>query len=134
MSSVLEKKIFEPDRPFSRKELQEKRKQIFRNMHIGNTLIQQSDCRHVYFAKSNGKKEKEAKEMPAGTAISGNCSVCWKINRTPKNLKNRAIDLVEAYTNSGSIWDSNSSYNYYDFELETDFYTWLYQEFNPKKE
>jgi hypothetical protein len=139
MSSVLEKKSFEPDRPYSRKELEEKRKRIFRNMNIGNVLIEHSDCGHFYYAKANGQKEHAAKELVAQKPDQraenvGNCSVCWKINRTPKSLKNRANNLVEAYTNSCPIWNPHKyGYTYYDFDLESDFYVWLYHEFNPKK-
>ena len=127
-TSVLEKKYVEPERPYSRKELVNSRHRMARYLRIGQVLIEHDECRHFYFARANGRKEKEAKE--SNGEVVGNCSVCWKMNRTPKRLRNSARLMCESYMNANPAkFDPPASSGY--LELETDFYTWLYNEFNP---
>jgi hypothetical protein len=143
-TSVLEKNSnYQVDRPYSRKELLNNRHRAFKSLKIGKVLIYHPDCRHSYYAKANGRKEKEAIENSTpqtGNATgglvyesTGNCSVCWKIGRTPKRLKGDASSLSTAYMNiNPEKFDPPESYMY--LCLETDFYTWLYNEFNPSKD
>ena len=113
-------------RPYSRKELKNIRYQSFRNLRIGKVMITHSECNHKYYARANGRKEKEVNEGISPT----NCSVCWKINRTPRRLKNDAIKLTHDYISTeGHLFENPSSYEYVC--LEQNFYTWLYTEFNP---
>jgi hypothetical protein len=127
-TSVLEKKYIKSERPYSHKELVNNRHRMTRNLRIGQILIEHNDCKHFYFARANGRKEKEAKE--SNGQVVGNCSVCWKLNRTPKRLKNSAKNLSDDYMSANpSKFNPPASYEY--LELETDFYTWLYNEFNP---
>ena len=52
------------------------------------------------------------------------------MNRTPERLKELARNLVNDYMSvDTSIFESVNSYRH--VELEKDFYTWLYNEFNP---
>jgi hypothetical protein len=126
--SVLEKKYVEPERPYSHKELADSRNRMIRYLRIGQVLIDHPDCKHFYFARANGRKEKEAKE--SNGEVIGNCSVCWKMNRTPKKLRNTAKLLCDSYMESNPAkFNPPASSGY--LELETDFYTWLYNEFNP---
>lgn len=132
ISSVLEKKYFDPERPYSIKELEVMRQQGFRRLRIGQVLVEHPECNHFYYAKINGKKEREMKESE-GKNI-GNCSVCWKIKHTPNKLKNKAYDMINAY---GNFYTENESgkcvISYDSVDLEIDYYTWLYNEFNPPK-
>ena len=127
-TSVLEKTCSNEDRPYSRKEVELLHKNLLRKMRIGSVYVLHQECNHGYYCKAGGRKEKDVNESN-GQNI-GNCSVCWKFNRTPKRLRNAAKDLINYYMDR-----SHESYNspsaYFSVELETDFYTWLYNEFNP---
>jgi hypothetical protein len=127
-TSVLEKTCSNEDRPYSRKELEALHKNLLRRMRIGSVYINHPDCNHGYYCKAGGKKEKDMKESNGENV--GNCSVCWKLNRTPKRLKNSARDLINHYMDRSPLLYSPPG-TYFLFELETDFYTWLYNEFNP---
>jgi hypothetical protein len=126
-NSVLEKKYTEAVRPYSEKELTLLRKRTLWKLRIGKVLIEHPDCKHFYMAKANGRKEKEALET--GQKNVGNCSVCWKYRKTPNNLKNKASDLVIAFCDE--FYNSPEVLTYDLYELEKDFYQWLYNEFNP---
>ncbi len=121
--SVLEKIMYVSDRPYSSKELQIMRKKLFRTLRLGNTIIFHRDCQHMYYAKINGRKEREILET---NTVSSHCSVCWKLNRTPKKLKQKARNLVDQYLGSGV--DS-----YESLSILYNFYIWLYYEFNDTK-
>jgi len=128
MCSVLEKKYIDPERPYSSEELNDIRKKFIRYLRVGNVVIRHDSCGHSYLAKSNGRKEKEA--IDSNGQNLGSCSVCWKINRTPKNLRNNAQELVDIYMETPSCnFAPPVAFSYVD--LEKDFYTWLYNEFNP---
>jgi hypothetical protein len=127
-TSVLEKTSSNEGRPYSRKELELLHKNLLRKMRIGSVYVSHPECGHGYYCKAGGRKEKDVTESK-GQNI-GNCSVCWKFNRTPKRLKNAAKDLINYYSNR-SPESYNSPSVYFSIELETDFYTWLYNEFNP---
>jgi hypothetical protein len=126
-NSVLEKNYEEVTRPYSQKELENTRNHNFHNFRIGKHMIEHKECNHFYFAKANGKKEKEFIECKS----VGNCSVCWKINRTPRKLRNKAYELVQAYSETFRTIPSYLTFR--DVLVELDFYTWLYNEFNPVK-
>ena len=96
-----------------------------KKLNVGKVLVEHPDCGHSYFTKCNGKKEKEAKE--AGGVVTGNCSVCWKLHHTPRSLKQRAEDLVNVYMGC-PLDDYNPPKIYENYEVEKDFYTWLYLE------
>lgn len=130
-SSVLEKDCSdEQSRPYSAKELLERRKNGIKRLRIGTHRVEHPECSHFYFARAGGKKEQELKESNGKNV--GNCSVCWKLHKTHRNLQDRAYDLVNAYMSSNpAVFDPPDSY--YNLELELDFYTWLYNEFNPEK-
>ena len=129
-TSVLEKTCSNETRPYSRKELETVHKNFIHNSRIGKVFIYHSRCKHGYYCKTGGKKEKEYKESN-GQNI-GNCSVCWKLNRTPKRLKNTARNLASYYLDIPHE-SYNSPPSYYHLEIEIDFYTWLYKEFNLDK-
>ena len=117
-------------RPYSQNELKFLRENLYKSMNIGNIKTSHSKCYHFYFVKKNSRKEKEIKETNSNENI-GNCSVCWKINKTPRNLRDRAYDLVDSYCRT--FYDENYNYNYNLLDLETIFYKWLYFEGNRDK-
>ena len=124
MSSILEQEYIKQDRPFSQKELQYNRNKVFRKLRIGTTRAYHKRCSHFYYVKDNGRKEKEIKE--ANSSDSGNCSVCWKFNTTPKYLKTRARNLIDEYCRT--FYESPTHLTHADVDLETSFVKWLYEE------
>ena len=125
-TSVLEFEYKEPDRPFSQKELLYIRNKNFRSLRVGTTRAHHKRCDHYYNVKENGRKAKDMKEQE--TADIGNCSVCWKFNRTPRHLKARARDLISVYT--AKFFTDPEIFTYDNIDIETSFYRWLYEEFN----
>jgi hypothetical protein len=125
-TSILEKEYIEPDRPYSQSELQYKRDKIFKNLRLGKVLANHKNCSHFYYVKKNGRKEREIKE--AKSSDVGNCSVCWKFNKTPRHLKNLARDLTDSHMKM--FYESPKYMTYDDVDLETVFYRWLYEEVN----
>ena len=129
MTTLLEQEYVEPQRPYSQKELQYNREQLFRNLHIGNVRAHHNRCQHFYFVKENGRKHKEIEETK--NSDIGNCSVCWKINKTPYNQKHLAQDLVYHYDKEFSV--KNDNITHYRQDLERVFYTWLYEDQNQQR-
>lgn len=125
--SVLETEYTPPDRPLSERELQDMRKRMLKKLFIGSVLIDHN-CGHFYYAKAGGKKEREYIESKG--QHRGNCSVCWKLQRTPKKLRHSAEALVEAYSYNNSGENIGAPLTYSRLDTETCFYTWLYTEFN----
>lgn len=124
--SVLEKRDV-PARPYSRKELLLNRGYLFQTLRIGPVTIRHEDCSHCYYTKINSKKEKESKENDG--CVTGHCSVCWKLRKTPRRLRTAAEALVNDYMNTNpSRFNPPESYEM--LTLEGDFYVWLYNEFN----
>ncbi len=125
-TSILEQEYIEPERPYSQRELQYNREKMFRTLRIGTVRAHHKKCDHFYCVKEHGRKEKEIKDANSGDV--GNCSVCWKFNKTPRNLKTRARSLLNSY---GSRYFETPSYlTYDDVDMENIFYKWLYEEFN----
>ena len=59
----------------------------------------------------------------------GNCSVSWKLRKTPNEYKNKANDLINSFYNI--FYDNDPEIlDYYSLNIEMDFYNWLYNEFN----
>ena len=80
-------------------------------------------CGHFYFVKENGRKEKEINENNDNV---GNCSCCWKLNKTPKHLQKNAEDLVNIYLEKFKVLPPYITYDLLDVEIS--FYRWLYLE------
>ena len=121
--SILESDYIEPARPYSQDELRDMRLNLYRQLKLGKEKAYHHKCRHVYIVKENSKKEKE---IQSNSVDIGNCSVCWKLSKTPLGIRNRAYDLVKAYNSDFSTDSDHLSYNLYD--LENIYYRWLYLE------
>lgn len=122
-TSILEQDYVEPERPYSLKELADKRAQVYRSLRLGQTKANHRRCGHFYLVKENGRKEKEMREQ--GSNDIGNCSVCWKLNKTDRHLKLRARNLVQTYTDA--FYNEPKYLTYDNLDLETVFYKWLYE-------
>ena len=121
--SVLELEYVKQSRPYSQNELSYLRNNLYINLKLGKERTSHSKCEHFYYVKENSRKEKEILEKNKSDNI-GNCSVCWKVNKTPENLRNKAEDLVEIY--SYTFYKNPENYTYDLLDLETTFYKWLY--------
>jgi hypothetical protein len=125
MASILEKEYKEAERPYSQNELKYMRDLTRKKLRLSNTRAEHGICGHFYYVLKNGRKEKEILE--SNCSDTGNCSVCWKVNKTrPKRLSESAKDLVYNYCNVFCEEPKFLSYN--TVYLETTFYTWLYEE------
>ena len=120
MLSILDSDYEEPNRPISSNELNDLQKKIYNDLKLSSIIALHDKCKHFYFVKKNGKKEKDIKEKN----LHGNCSVCWKLYKTPKSLKNKARDVIDCYSKLFSNEIVKYTYKYYD--LENTFYNWLY--------
>lgn len=124
--SVLEKDYIKASRPYSQLELKKNRIKNKRLLRVGRIRAQHDDCGHFYLTKFRGRKEKEIKETKDPN--TGNCSVCWKLSRTPYMLRPNAEQLV-SYMNY-NFFEEPTKLTYELVEGENDYYTWLYNEFN----
>jgi hypothetical protein len=123
IEKVLNGKYPPATRPYSQLELDEIRTRNLRRLSIGNQMACH-ECRHIYFAKENGKKEERIK---SGEGDIGQCSVCWKLKRTPVELRDRAQDLVDEYLYHYT--DKPSKWSHFIIHVEQTYYRWLYLNF-----
>ena len=123
MSTILENEYIQPKRPYSQNELKENRQKLYRDLRLGKRIAHHRRCEHFYIVKQNSRKEKEMQEN--GTCDIGNCSVCWKINKTPKHLHDKAAHLINSYN---EVFYQDPKYITYNIiNLENLFYRWLYE-------
>jgi len=124
-TSILEQSYIPPQRPYSQIELRDMKRHIIRKFHLSDKYVSHQKCGHLYRPKKHGRKEKDIQET--GDLDSGNCSVCWKISKTPRHLRLIAKELINNYY---SLLNNNPSCLTYDFvSVESDFYQWLYIDF-----
>lgn len=126
MTSVLELGYVEPTRPYSQDELKHMRQKLYRKLRLGKMRAHHLRSGYFYLVKQNGRKEKEMKEQASSDV--GNCSVSWKIGKTPARLRDRAHQMVQAYMDA--FYDEPKYLTYSLVDLEIAFYTWLYEDFN----
>ena len=124
MTSVLEKEYTEPTRPYSQKELADRREKIYRNFRLGKHIVRHKKSGYFYRVRANGRKEREMLETNSDDV--GNCSVTWKLGKTPRHLKDRAMDMVEHYTECFNNEPKILTHRLVD--LEETFYRWLYED------
>ena len=128
MSSILESQYSEPTRPFSQKELQDKQEYLYKKLRISNVMAYHPKCKHFYLTRKNSRKEQD---ILNNVSDIGNCSVCWKLNKTPYNMKNLAQDLIYHYEQEFA--NDQKTLSYYRHYLETTFYMWLYEDQNQQR-
>ena len=128
-NTVLDENYDKPTRPFSQKELQDKKKEYIRSLRLSDEMVSHSKTKYKYYVKKYGNKEKiiienrEKNVEDYGKDI-GNCSVSWKISRTHPRYKKYARDMCGMYMES----QDKERLTHYDVELFRVFYTWLYHE------
>lgn len=133
MTHILDAPYVPPTRPYSQAELAEKRKELYNSLRLGNYISHHKKCKHFYYVKKGGRKEKEMIEN--NTEDPGNCSVCWNLHKTPPSHMNMAMDLVNEYHDIiGSDYNKQSTYlSYQKLDLETTYYKWLYSHVHQQK-
>jgi hypothetical protein len=120
--SILYTEWSEPDRPYSQKELVVLTEKLYTDLHIVDMAVTHPKCGHSYRIK-NGVRYKKLKEQHQDDDV-GNCSVCWKISKTPKELQNLVKDFVELHSDDLT----SSRHTYFSYTVKNIFYTWLYVE------
>ena len=123
MTSVLESSYVRPSRPYSSNELNDTRNIFIKKNNLSNIMAYHKKCGHFYYVKENGRKEKEINENNDNV---GNCSCCWKLSKTPKNLQKNAEVLVNIYSEKFKVLPPYITYDLLDIEIS--FYKWLYLE------
>jgi hypothetical protein len=121
-SAILKSDYAEPSRPYSRNELKDIQNKTYKNLRISKTQARHNKCKHFYFVRENGRKQKEMIENESEDC--GNCSVCWKISKTPRELKAAANCLVDTYCNT--FYEEPETLIHPIVYLESSFYSWLY--------
>lgn len=123
--SVFENEYVKPNRPYSQDELIGMRTTLFKYLKLSKHKVYHPKCKHQYFVKEGGKKENEIIDNNSTTDI-GNCSCCWKLNKTPKKFKEYAENTINIY--NYSFYDEPQKLTHSDVDIETCFYTWLYKD------
>ena len=124
MTSILERDYVEPTRPYSQKELADRRQKLYRDFRLGKYTVRHQKSGYFYIVRANGRKEREMIETNCDDV--GNCSVSWKLSKTPNYLKDRAMDLVDNYT---EYFDTEPNILTYRLvNIEETFYKWLYED------
>lgn len=124
MSSIIDSEYIAPTRPYSQMELQSNRDKLYKSLRLGTTRAYHTKCNHFYYVRHHSKKENEI--LTSNSCDSGNCSVCWKLHKINRISKQRAINMVEQYSNS--FYEEPKYLTYNGIDLETIYYKWLYQD------
>lgn len=110
------------NRPYSDNELKYNQSELYQKLNIGNKWCFHDKCGHIYKVKKNSKKEKEI--ITTDKMDVGNCSVCWKVNKTPNNYKDKALDVIKEFNEI--FFHNNETLDYDSIFIERIFYNWLY--------
>lgn len=121
MTNILESKFVPPTRPYSQRELEDKRMNTRKKFHLGNTYAEHEKCGHFYLTKENGRKEKNIKN----NGDPGSCSVCWQYRKTSEKDKHAANMMLSGYLDTFNMEPERMTYGKMD--IEKYFYEWLYQ-------
>jgi len=121
--NVLRAKYEPPTRPYSKNELKDMEHNLRRRFKLSDKFVYHTKCNHFYLVKENSQKEKDILENNTNIDI-GNCSICWKINNTSKDLRNTAKDMIYHY--SKQFKNEPAILTYDLFDLENVYYQWLY--------
>jgi hypothetical protein len=124
MFTVLDRVYEEPTRPYATDELTDMRADMRQQIRLGEVLAIHSSCEHFYYTRTNSRKERAI--MESGSADSGACSVCYHLEKTPKEHKRSATELVDAYRNAFHEEPEEMTHGFVD--IENCFYTWLFLE------
>lgn len=124
MTSVLEQEYVPATRPYSLNELNFSRSRFHTKIGLGTSRAHHRRCDHFYLTRTNGEKAKKIAQ--SNNPDSGSCSVCWKLRKTPHELRQNAVRMIECFSNQFYREPAKMTYDLLD--LETTFYRWLYLE------
>lgn len=126
--SILTTEYVPEARPYGQMELEQQRKTLYFKLNLSNQWVHHHKCGHTYYVKQYGQKYKEVIESKTNINV-GNCSVCWKLRRMPRHLRDPSEYFTEEYGNVFKFrQDHNDELTYDDMQIERIFYTWLYLE------
>ena len=132
--SILETKYNNQERPMSQNELNELYKKNMNQLKVSTEMVYHKKSKYFYFVKKYGKKEKELLELKQQNDSDsdyncdiGNCSITWKLSKTPPHLHSLALEIVNSYMYFFKK-DQDKRLTHYKVELAKVFYTWLYKE------
>ena len=95
MEQLLTKQLPAADRPYSQDELADIRQRNLERLNIGSTMVYHPNSGYFYLAKSGGKKE--AAVLSGEVLEDGCCSVCWKLRKTPSELRDIANTMIDEF-------------------------------------
>ena len=129
MEQLLTKQLPAADRPYSQDELADIRQRNLDRLNIGSTMVYHPNSGYFYLAKSGGKKE--AAVLSGEVLEDGCCSVCWKLRKTPSELREIANTMIDEFIlrfeKKPEKWTREL------IHLENTYYKWLYIDFDRKK-
>ena len=129
MEQLLTKQLPPADRPYSQDELTDIRQRNLERLNIGSTMVYHPNSGYFYLAKAGGKKE--AAVLSGETLEDGCCSVCWKLRKTPSELREIANNMIDEFIlrfeKKPEKWTREL------IHLENTFYKWLYIDFDRKR-
>ena len=117
----------EQTRPYSKDELNFERNKFYSKNRISDVLAKHTKTKYQYKVKENGKKYNEI--LQSGNPDCGNCSVSWKLRKTPEEFIPEVEELINSFYEV--FYDNpDPDISFRTLQLEMDFYNWLYNEFN----
>ncbi len=123
--SVLMTPLVNEDRPYSQLELGKNRNNAFAPLNLSKVWVTHTNCGHQYYVKMYGQKYKDIVASNSNYDV-GNCSVCWKFRKTPRNLVSAAKYYIEAYQTVFRYMQENQGYlTFDDMQIERIYNTWL---------
>ena len=129
MEQLLTKQLPAADRPYSQDELADIRQRNLDRLNIGSTMVYHPNSGYFYLAKSGGKKE--AAVLSGEVLEEGCCSVCWKLRKTPSELRDTANIMIDEFIlrfeKKPEKWTREL------IHLENTYYKWLYIDFDRKR-
>lgn len=137
--SVLVTTNIEPERPYSQNELTVMDNLFFKDMGLSKKFVFHTGCGHSYYLKSKGERLKKLQASVSNAENEeermcfenvGNCSVCWKGNRTPRELETSALDFIKLYeTYFPDLLEAPfTRKSFRGVMIQRVFYIWLYNE------
>ena len=126
MSHILNTKYIPQTRPYSQDELKDNQQKLYDNLHLDiKNMVHHKSCNHFYFVKKNGRKAKEM--IKENSTDVGNCSICWKLRKINDEFYDKAMFIVEKYSD---LFYNNPTYLTYDMLDIQNIYNINYEKYN----
>ena len=124
--SILNTKWSSPDRPYSQNELNFLEEKLYKDLHLVDLAVSHTSCGHTYRIKKNGARYKKISEEGQSPVNLGNCSMCWKVHKTHRNLRQSMNEFIDLHDEDIKKVDGRKSF--FSYQVKKIFYTWLYNE------